>query len=71
MILYCINCYLLLFINIYTVYIFILFFIQFFYFLLLLFKINLFYLLIMDNYNKILNITVIGHVDCGKSTLCG
>ena len=24
-----------------------------------------------NNINKILNITIIGHVDCGKSTLCG
>ena len=25
----------------------------------------------MENINKIINVTVIGHVDCGKSTLCG
>jgi peptide chain release factor subunit 3 len=25
----------------------------------------------MENTNKIINVTVIGHVDCGKSTLCG
>jgi peptide chain release factor subunit 3 len=25
----------------------------------------------MENINNIINVTVIGHVDCGKSTLCG